>query len=69
MEFRKRTKEESRTKNWNRNVFSFRTSDNASKSIKNFCKENELSQIIFLNNLIDDFFGNQFLNKRLWKKI
>ena len=50
-------------------MFSFWTSDDASKSIKTFCKENELSHNIFLNNLIDDFLGNQFLNKRLWKKI
>ena len=68
MDFRKRTKEESRTKNWNRNVFSFRTSDNASKSIKTFCKENELSHNIFLNNLIDDFFGKSISKQKIMEE-
>ena len=56
MQISKRTKEGIK-KDWNRNVFSLRTSDEASTTIKNYCKENKITVNSFLLKLIDDFFG------------
>ena len=53
---RKRSKEE-RQKDWNNNIFSLRTSDEASAAIKNYCRENKISYNSFFKKLVDDFFG------------
>ena len=53
---RKRTKEE-RQQDWNNNIFSLRTSDEASATIKNYCRENKITFNAFFKKLVDDFFG------------
>lgn len=48
-----------RKRDWNKNIFSVRTSDEATGAIKNYCKENEITSNSFFKKLIDDFFGKK----------
>ena len=48
-----------RKRDWNKNIFSLRTSDEATATIKNYCKENKITFNSFFKKLIDDFFGKK----------
>ena len=46
-----------RKKDWNRNVFGVRTNDDLASSLREYCKSNNVSINLFLNNLLKDFFN------------
>ena len=51
-------RKEERKKDWNRNVFSLRTSDDLSQKIRDHCQTNNITTNQFFNNLLKSYFNN-----------
>ena len=51
-------RKEERKKDWNRNVFSLRTSDNLSQKIRDYCQKNNITTNQFFNNLLKSYFND-----------
>jgi len=51
-------RKEERKKDWNRNVFSLRTSDDFSQKIRDYCHMNNVTTNQFFNNLLTSYFND-----------
>ena len=51
-------RKEERKKDWNRNVFSLRTSDDLSQKIRDYCQMNNITSNQVFNNLLKSYFND-----------